>query len=369
MLYETITIRSFERGLRFVRGEFTDVLAPGRTRLWAWQRLWRKVRVQVVDLRANYLVDPQLDVIARSGALADIAEVVDLGDRERAFVTIDGRLDRVLTPGLTVVWTAFGDVRLERITVDEVRLDRSDLSAVLATYSGSQAVEQLLVPTRHVGLVYRDGELVEQLRPGRYGFWKDVARMTLLTLDLRETLLEVVGQELMTKDRVTLRVNATLTYRVADVVRLVAVADWSQSLYREAQLALRGSVGTRDLDGILADKAGFADELAGAVRARAGELGIQLISLGVRDVILPGDMKELLNKVTEARKAAEAAVITRREETAAMRSQANTARLLADNPTLMRMRELEVLERVARDSDLTVVLGEKGLSDQVLKLL
>jgi hypothetical protein len=91
--------------------------------------------------------------------------------------------------------------------------------------------------------------------------------------------------------------------------------------------------------------------------------------VGVRDVILPGDMKDLMNKVTEAKKAAEANLIARREETAAMRSQANTARLLAENPTLMRLRELEVLERVAASGKLNVVLGEKGLADRVVNLL
>jgi regulator of protease activity HflC (stomatin/prohibitin superfamily) len=91
--------------------------------------------------------------------------------------------------------------------------------------------------------------------------------------------------------------------------------------------------------------------------------------LGIRDVILPGEMKELMNKVTEARKAAEAALITRREETAAMRAQANTARLLETTPLLMRLRELEVLEKVAGKANLTVVLGESGLADRVVKLL
>jgi hypothetical protein len=69
----------------------------------------------------------------------------------------------------------------------------------------------------------------------------------------------------------------------------------------------------------------------------------------VRDIILPGEMKDLMNKVTEEKKAAEANLIVRREETAAMRSQANTAKVLADNPTLMRLR-----------------LGEKGLADRVV---
>ena len=88
-----------------------------------------------------------------------------------------------------------------------------------------------------------------------------------------------------------------------------------------------------------------------------------------RDVILPGDMKDLMNKVTEARKAAEANLISRREETAAMRSQANTAKLLADNPVLMRLRELEVLEKIAAAGKLNIVLGEKGLADKVVNLL
>src|SRR6185437_14961765 len=101
----------------------------------------------------------------------------------------------------------------------------------------------------------------------------------------------------------------------------------------------------------------------------SGDGALGVLSAGVRDVILPGDMKELMNKVTEARKAAEANLVTRREETAALRSQANTAKLLADNPVLMRLRELEVLEKVATAGHLNIVLGEKGLADRVVNLL
>jgi regulator of protease activity HflC (stomatin/prohibitin superfamily) len=96
---------------------------------------------------------------------------------------------------------------------------------------------------------------------------------------------------------------------------------------------------------------------------------VELISVGIRDIILPGEMKDLMNKVTEAKKAAEANLIIRREETAAMRSQVNTAKLLQDNPTLMRLRELEVLEKIAVTSKLNVLLSEKGLADRVVNLL
>jgi len=90
-------------------------------------------------------------------------------------------------------------------------------------------------------------------------------------------------------------------------------------------LALRAVVGTRDLDSFLTDKDAVTSEFEEQVRQRASDLGLEVVSVGVRDVILPGDMKDLMNKVTEAKKAAEANLISRREETAAMRSQANRA--------------------------------------------
>jgi regulator of protease activity HflC (stomatin/prohibitin superfamily) len=183
-------------------------------------------------------------------------------------------------------------------------------------------------------------------------------------------MFDVAGQDIMTADKVTLRMNAVVTYRVIDARTAVStVDDVRQALYREAQLALRAVVGARELDTFLMEKDGVASELADMVRARAKTLGVELIAVGIRDIILPGEMKDLMNKVTEAKKAAEANLITRREETAAMRSQANTAKLLADNPTLMRLRELEVLEKVAANSKLNILLGDKGLTDRVMNVL
>jgi regulator of protease activity HflC (stomatin/prohibitin superfamily) len=92
-------------------------------------------------------------------------------------------------------------------------------------------------------------------------------------------------------------------------------------------------------------------------------------TVGIRDIILPGDMKILLNQIMEAQKAAEANVIKRREETAAMRSQANTAKLMEDNEVLMKLRELEVIEKIAQTSNLQVVLGDGSLKARLLKLI
>ncbi len=132
---------------------------------------------------------------------------------------------------------------------------------------------------------------------------------------------------------------------------------------------LRGVESVRELDNFLTEKDAVAKDIEENVRRRAGELGLKIASVGIRDVILPGDMKDLMNKVTEAKKAAEANLIARREETAAIRSQVNAAKLLQDNPVLMRMRELEVLEKIASNNKLNIVLGESGLADKVVNLL
>jgi regulator of protease activity HflC (stomatin/prohibitin superfamily) len=334
-----------------------------------WDPL-RKVRVDLVSVREPWLDHKDLDVIARSGALGDEARVLDLKDHERAVVWVDGRLEAVLKPGLYALWTAFHDVRVEVFGARAVRFEHPDLAAIAQARGAATLLETVAVEAGHAGLFFKDGRHKATLGPGAHAFWKGVAKARILDVDLREQVVDVAGQEIMTADKVTLRLNAVVTYKVADPLKAVtAVEDHRQALYREAQLALRAVVGTRELDALLGDKDAVVGELEALVRERAADLGLQVTTLGIRDVILPGEMRALLNRVVEARKAAEADLITRREETAAMRSQANTARIFESSPALMRLRELEVLEKVSAKANLTVVLGEKGLTDRVVKLL
>jgi regulator of protease activity HflC (stomatin/prohibitin superfamily) len=219
--------------------------------------------------------------------------------------------------------------------------------------------------------VFLDGRFVETLPAGRYGFWKKVADVRVVEVEMREQMLDISGQDVMTADHVTLRLNALMAYKVVNARAVVSAAqDLQSTLYREAQLVLRELVGRQSLDELLSGKDQLAADAQAQLEKRAGEFGLAVVAFGIRDVILPGEMKELLNQVTAAKKAAEANLISRREETAAIRSQANTAKLLDANPTLMRMRELEVLEKVAGSSSLQVLLGDSGsLSDRVTKLI
>lgn len=367
-LLKYIKIRRYETGLVFRDREFQGLLAAGTH--WLLDLLG-KTRVEVVSQRAPWLVHEQLDMIVKSGALTGRAIVLDLKDHERALVWIDGRFSHILPPGLHAYWTGQKDVRVEILDARQVRFDHKDLSVIVRSPGAKLALDICNVERDRVGVVFIDGRYVDTLPPGQYAFWKGPAEARVVEVDMRETTADVSGQEIMTADKVTLRVNANVTYRIVDARKAVsATDDVRQALYRETQFALRAVVGARELDAFLAAKDAVGQEIEQAVRLRADELGLAIASVGIRDVILPGEMKDLMNKVTEAKKAAEANLIVRREETAAIRSQANTAKLLAESPTLMRLRELEVLEKIASAGHLKVVLGEKTrLADQVTNLL
>jgi regulator of protease activity HflC (stomatin/prohibitin superfamily) len=367
MVVKSIKINSYEAGLFFRNGEFIGILEPGRH--WFVDPLGR-VNIEVVSQRAPWLAHAQLDVIVKSGALRDRAQVVDLKDYERGLVWIDGRFSHVLPPGLYAYWTTFCNVKVEVVDARSVRFTHPDLAVIARSHLAERTLESLAVAPGQVGAYFRDGSFIEALPPGRYAFWRNIADVKLAPIEMREAILDVAGQDIMTADKVTLRLNALVTYRVADVRQALSAAeDYRQALYREAQLVLRALVGARELDGFLTDKDGVIQEFEQGLRKRVTALGLDVVSAGIRDVILPGEMKDLLNKVTEAKKAAEANLIARREETAAMRSQANTAKLLQDNPTLMRLRELEVLEKVAATAKLNVVLGDKGLIERLVNVL
>ena len=368
-----ITMRKFkigahERGLLYSEGEFQIILDPGRH--WFFDPLW-KITVQKVSVREAAFKHKDLDVIIKSGALKDIATVVDLKDNERALVWIDGRFDTVLKPGLHAFWKVFHEIRVEIVDVREVRFEHEKLPMILGGKCAGDALDVYTVDVGSTGLFFKDGEFKSALRPGTHAFWKGVNRVRIHTVDLREQVADVAGQEIVTADKVTLRLNAVVTFRVTDALKAATeVEDYRQALYREAQLALRAAIGTRELDALLSDKESVAMDLGGVLKNKAAGFGVEVNGLGIRDIILPGEMKDLMNKVTEAKKAAEATLITRREETAAMRMQANTAKILESNPTLMRIRELEVLEKISEKANLKVVLGDsKGLVDRVVKVL
>jgi regulator of protease activity HflC (stomatin/prohibitin superfamily) len=176
--------------------------------------------------------------------------------------------------------------------------------------------------------------------------------------DLRYSTMEVSGQDILSKDKVPLRLNLTAGYRITDPLKAKnGLSDITGYLYKELQFALRGAVGEKTLDALLEDKGTIDTSVADYIRQKTADYGIEVDSVGVKDIILPGEIKTILSKVVEAEKAAQANVVRRREETAATRSMLNTAKVMEDNPVALRLKELEVLERIAEKIEKIQVNG------------
>ena len=371
MQFQRVTIRKNERGLLLRNGDFERILRPGKHWLVS---LVDDLRVQVFPLAEPTFAHPLAEYLLANEPALVASEFlrVELGEDQVGLRTENGVLVEILPPSTRrLYWRGLIDVKVEVLDISASpelppalvpRLTQPQLRP--RAVAGLAGVLLVQVPESGTGLVTVDGKLAGRIGPGAYGFWRFNRNVAVEVLDLRMQALEVTGQEILTRDKVNLRLNLAATWRYTDVLKAFEqLAKPADHLYRELQFGLRAAVGTRSLDELLENK-GVIDELVSAhARAKLAPFGMEVDSVGVKDIVLPGEMKTILAQVVEAGKAAEANVIRRREETAATRSLLNTAKVMEDNPTALRLKELETLERVAERIDKISVFG--GL-DQVL---
>src|SRR5690606_23805905 len=212
------------------------------------------------------------------------------------------RVAAVLGPAeRKLYWKGVVAVRVERFELDtSFALDARTAKRLVA--GGDARITSLadnvyarVVPDGHIGLLYVDGELVGTLAAGLHAFWRFERGINVELVDLRVKTLEVQGQEILTKDKVSLRINVTATYQFVDAAKAVrAVKDPLDHLYKETQFGLRAAVGTRTLGALLEDKTAIDREVAAHVLEHFAEIGLAVRSVGVKDIVLPGEMRELL---------------------------------------------------------------------------
>jgi regulator of protease activity HflC (stomatin/prohibitin superfamily) len=341
-----VTVKDGERALLTRNGRFERVLEPGGHRLFDPAR--ELVAEVFAIVRAEFPADRYAVLKAAHPDLAStLFEAVETKAGELAVVSYDGRPTHLVGPWTTrVFWKVATKIDAERI---DVAVDPKVAPHHLKIVSRERNpyFTEVVIESHEAGLLYVDGRLVERLEPGRYAFWTVDRKVEVKRLDLRPQAVEITAQEMLTRDRIALRVTLTALRRIADPQRAVAaVTDIDAWLYRLVQFAIREAVAARTLDEVLSAKAVLDAELRAYVRERVTETGVEVMELGVKDVILPGEIRELVNKVVEAERTAKANLIRRQEETAATRSLLNTAKLMEENPLLLRLKELESIERL-----------------------
>jgi regulator of protease activity HflC (stomatin/prohibitin superfamily) len=261
---------------------------------------------------------------------------------------------------------------------------------------------EIIIKDTHRGLWYQDGVLVKVLEAGRHiiprrislGFWR-TPQVEVVLVDMRERDLTIKGQEILTADKVAIRISIVVQYRVLDPQAAVhAVANYEDRLYTDVQLAALRSLASMTLDEILTDRNRLSEDIQRDVFKSAGTYGVSIARADVKDLIFPGNLQEIMNKVLAAERTSQAQLVEARTRAEVQRidaeTKAETTRRLAESqaeaerlaaaaraeavrlqveaevetiplrertalafekyPTLLRLRELESLREMAQSS-------------------
>jgi regulator of protease activity HflC (stomatin/prohibitin superfamily) len=213
------------------------------------------------------------------------------------------------------------------------------------------------------GLKYTKGRYAATLNAGQY--WILSTFSSVIPVDIRPQFVTIQGQDVLSADGVTLKVSLAAEYQVDDPnVAINKNANVQNSLYLTLQMAVREIVGKEKIDTFIENRAGFSSKQTELTSGKATEYGLKLISADIKDIMFPGEMKKAFAQVVKAQKEGQAALEKARGETAALRSLANAARMMDDNPNLLQLRALQAF---ADSGGNTLVLGLPNSSIPLVK--
>lgn len=359
-----ITIQNDQRGLLFKDGSYIRLLGPGKHRF----PFFAKTTVYVMDVTKPFAVPgKELALFLHDSKLMEELLVVDVADDEYVLHYEDNRCKSVLKAGKHAYWKSSVTHTFTRLNTLEIELPATLKAADLMKLNGLYSTHEVAGHER--GFLFYDNVLQRELGPGKYRFWHTPVTVSVRTVDMRRQQLDLTGQEMMTEDKVTLRLNFVSQYVMKDPLKAMEIKGFEEQLYIQLQLILREYVGTMKLDELLRTKQEIGAFVLERLAVRSGEYGVAFLSAGVKDIILPGEVKDIMNTVLLAEKKAQANLITRREETASTRSLLNTAKLMDENATLYRLKELEFLEKICDNVGSVSLTGGGNLVEQLNQLL
>lgn len=202
------------------------------------------------------------------------------------------------------------------------------------------------------GLHYRRGRLKGLVDPGTHISMPPFSEVRVL--DIRPSFVTIEGQEVLTSDGVPLKVSLAARYVIGDPVAAVTGdQSFGRAMHLELQLGLRDVLSARTVDDVLASRPAIGPAVLEHVASKLARVGIEILSVDVRDLMVPGDLKRVFAGVVAARKEGEATLERVRSETAALRNLANAGRMVEDNPGLLQLR---MLQQLGASSGNTVML-------------
>lgn len=358
-----VRINAGKVGLVFKNGNYLKVITAGTHWIGFSQR------VLVYSLENTFATPIALELLLQDNALAEMLDVIEVKDNELVLVYEKGNFKNTLTAGRYVYWKGLITREFTRVDLSKIYITEKIDKAVLSNLQLSKYIRTFDVSAYEKAVLLVDDVYKKTLSGGTYRFWRNDTTIKIAKADLRQLQLEIAGQELLTKDKAAIRINFYTQYKVTDIEKaLLENKDYEKQLYIAMQLVLRAYVGAYTLDELLERKENIADAVFNDVKTSATKLGVTVLNCGIRDVILTGDMKAIMNQVLIAQKRAQANTITRREETASTRSLLNTAKLMEENNMLYKLKEMEYVEKIADKIGEITLSGNGGMVSQLKEI-
>ena len=358
-----VKVNAYQVGLVFKDGAYKKMLMTGK--YW----FWSNEIVYVYDVTKPFIAPIELNILLQDAQLTEALYMIEVKDNEIVLQYENGLLKQVLTAGRYTFWKTVIKYDFVRADISKIEITENIDRAVLMNKLVAPYVRTVTVESYEKAVLFVDGKYVKVLDSGVYDWWKNNIAIHVARADSRQQQLEINGQEILTKDKAALRINAWAQYKVADIEKAVlANKEYDKQLYVNFQLALREYIGTYGFDELLEKKETIAPFILQSVKQNAEALGVEVNGFGIRDIILPGDVKEIMNQVLIAEKKAQANIIMRREETASTRSLLNTAKLMEDNAMLLKLKEMEYVEKIADKISSISVSGNGMLIEQLKQI-
>nr|WP_321454202.1 slipin family protein [uncultured Carboxylicivirga sp.] len=355
-----VRINKGKVGLVFRNGDYLKVLKAGKY----WVRYSDKVGI--CNMSEPLSLTMELNILLQDEELAKMLTVIEVSENEIALNYKNGVFNGILTSGRHAYWKGPTNYTFEKIDISSTQEIDIKYKSIISHPEVSPYTRIYRVESNEKGLLFINDQFEKELSPGMYFYWKNDTPITVKSADLRQKQLEVSGQELLTKDKAALRVSFFAGYKIVDIIKaLTENQDYTKQLYISIQLALREYIGTLTLDEILERKEEVSKFVMTSLKEKALTFGVEMMDGGVRDIILPGDVREIMNQVLIAQKKAQANIITRREETASTRSLLNTAKLMEDNKMLFKLKEMEYVEKIADKINTISLSGGGQIVDQL----
>ena len=336
-----LAINNQEIGLTIKNNEVKNIYTKGN--------YWILLNKNIEKFDINEIIDSKFhSMILENETLKEMVDFIEVLHNEVLIVYKNNQFHDSFYNKNIMIWknsTQLKTMKFDLNSTDEIKnLSKREIDILRK----SGAIRIISVSPYFEGILFKDNKFDQVVKAGDLYFYNNETKISVVTYDMRPQTIEISGQEILTKDKAQLRINFMVNYQIIDLIKAYqANKDFEKMIYQAIQLGLREFIGNMNFDELMSDKNSVSDYIMQKYQNQFAEIGLKLKETGMKDIILPGEIREIMNRVLIAEKTAQANSIMRREETASTRSLLNTAKLMEENETLWKLKEMEYIEKIA----------------------